>query len=102
MTAADVLCWAAKVARTDDTPNLKDLKEIIAHVKPHVLIGLTGGGPAFDEVQPAPMALVHAGILCSPAYMGSCPQQLLALTSCSTHLFSLVMCPAHAVPLCRA
>ncbi|KAK9812749.1 hypothetical protein WJX72_002964 [[Myrmecia] bisecta] len=37
------------VARRDDVPNIKDLKEIIAHVKPHALIGLTGAGPSFDK-----------------------------------------------------
>ena len=39
-----------QVARTDDTPNMKGLKDIIRYVKPHILIGLTGGGPAFDQV----------------------------------------------------
>ena len=31
------------LARTDDTPNIKDLKEIVAHVKPHALIGMING-----------------------------------------------------------
>lgn len=30
--------------------DVQDLVEIIKYVKPHALIGLTGGGPAFDEV----------------------------------------------------
>ena len=41
------------MARTDDTPNMKGLKDIIRYVKPHILIGLTGGGPAFDQVSNA-------------------------------------------------
>lgn len=28
---------------------MQELVDIIKHVKPHLLIGLTGGGPAFDE-----------------------------------------------------
>lgn len=38
-----------KTFARSDTPDMKDLVEIIKHVKPHALIGLTGGGPAFDE-----------------------------------------------------
>ena len=42
------------VARSDgqDVPHSKDLKEVVAHIKPHALIGLTGRGPAFTEVHP--------------------------------------------------
>jgi len=36
-------------ARADGTPDMKTLSEVIAHVKPHALFGLSGGGPAFDE-----------------------------------------------------
>jgi len=43
-----------QMARSDDTPNMKDLHEIIAHVKPHALIGLSGAGPSFEQVPPAP------------------------------------------------
>lgn len=32
-----------------DTPDMKGLKDVIAHVKPHALIGLTGSGQAFFE-----------------------------------------------------
>jgi len=39
------------MAHGDDVPVLKDLKDVIAHVKPHALIGLTGAGPAFKKVQ---------------------------------------------------
>lgn len=38
------------MAREDDPP-LKDLKDIIAHVKPHALIGLSGAGPSFKKVR---------------------------------------------------
>ena len=41
------------MAHGDDVPVLKDLKDVIAHVKPHALIGLTGAGPAFKKVKPA-------------------------------------------------
>ncbi|BDA50170.1 NADP-dependent malic enzyme [Coccomyxa sp. Obi] len=37
-----------EMAREDDPP-LKDLKDIIAHVKPHALIGLSGAGPSFKK-----------------------------------------------------
>jgi len=36
-------------ARTDGTPDIKVLKEIVAHVKPHALFGLSGAGPSFGE-----------------------------------------------------
>lgn len=38
-----------EMARDDELP-IKDLKEIIAHVKPHALIGLSGAGPSFTKV----------------------------------------------------
>ena len=38
------------MARRDDTPNMKDLKDIVAHVKPHAIVGLTGGGEAWGKV----------------------------------------------------
>lgn len=37
-------------ARTDGTPDMKDLKEILAYVKPHALFGLSGAGPSFFQV----------------------------------------------------
>jgi malic enzyme len=37
------------LARTDGTPDMRSLKEVIAHAKPTALIGLTGGGPAWDK-----------------------------------------------------
>lgn len=37
------------VARRDDTPNMKTLAEVVQHVKPNVLIGLAGAGPAFEQ-----------------------------------------------------
>ncbi|KAK9841954.1 hypothetical protein WJX81_000859 [Elliptochloris bilobata] len=38
-----------QMARRDDTPNMKDLREIIEYVKPHALIGLSGAGPMFKQ-----------------------------------------------------
>ena len=38
------------MARKDDTPNMKDLTEIVRHVKPHAVVGLTGGGEAWGKV----------------------------------------------------
>jgi malic enzyme len=35
--------------RTDDTPDMKELLDVVKHVKPHALIGLAGAGPAFDQ-----------------------------------------------------
>lgn len=55
MTRGDKLAdHKLAVARRDDVPNMQDLKEIIAYVKPHALIGLSGFGPAFDQVCPSP------------------------------------------------
>jgi hypothetical protein len=39
------------VARRDGTPDMKSLKDIVAYVKPHALIGLSGAGPAFTQVR---------------------------------------------------
>lgn len=39
------------MARTDDTPNMKSLVDIIRHVKPTALIGLAGSGPAFFQAE---------------------------------------------------
>lgn len=36
-------------ARTDGTPNMKNLQEIIDYAKPHALFGLSGSGPSFTE-----------------------------------------------------
>lgn len=45
-----------EMAREDDPP-LKDLKDIIAHVKPHALIGLSGAGPSFKKARLLPEAV---------------------------------------------
>lgn len=36
-------------ARTDGTPDMKSLVDIIAYAKPHALFGLSGAGPSFDK-----------------------------------------------------
>jgi len=36
-------------ARRDGAPDMKDLKEILAYVKPHALFGLSGQGPSFFQ-----------------------------------------------------
>lgn len=42
------------MARKDkDTPNMKDLKDVVAFVKPHAIVGLTGGGEAWGKVRKA-------------------------------------------------
>ena len=38
------------MARTDGTPDMKDLTEIVKYVKPHAVVGLTGGGEAWGKV----------------------------------------------------
>ncbi|EFN55561.1 hypothetical protein CHLNCDRAFT_35453 [Chlorella variabilis] len=38
-----------RYARDDGTPDMKDLKDIVAHVKPHALIGLSAAGPSWPE-----------------------------------------------------
>lgn len=40
------------MARSDDVPNMKNLRDIIEYVKPHALIGLSGAGPSFDQARP--------------------------------------------------
>jgi malic enzyme len=39
-----------EMARADDPP-LKSLKEVIAHAKPHALIGLSGAGPSWTKAR---------------------------------------------------
>ena len=53
-----------QVAREDgpDIPHTKDLKEVVAHVKPHALIGLTGRGPAFTEVSASSKSISKAAL----------------------------------------
>lgn len=34
----------------EGTPNMKDLTEIVKYVKPHAVVGLTGGGEAWGKV----------------------------------------------------
>lgn len=46
------------MARTDDTPNMKDLTEIVKYVKPHAVVGLTGGGEAWGKVIPYTLHLL--------------------------------------------
>ena len=41
-------------ARTDGTPDMKDLTEIVKYAKPHGVIGLTGGGEAWGKVTTPP------------------------------------------------
>lgn len=36
-------------ARDDGTPDMKNLRDIVAHVKPHALIGLSGAGRSWGE-----------------------------------------------------
>lgn len=36
-------------ARTDGSPDMKNLREIIDYAKPHALFGLSGSGPSFTE-----------------------------------------------------
>ena len=52
-----------EMARADDPP-LKSLKEVIAHAKPHALIGLSGAGPSWNKARaalpPARRRLLHA------------------------------------------
>ncbi|KAL4430559.1 hypothetical protein ABPG77_005799 [Micractinium sp. CCAP 211/92] len=38
-----------RFARDDGTPDMRDLKDIIAHVKPHALIGLSAAGPSWGQ-----------------------------------------------------
>lgn len=38
-----------RFARSDGTPDMKNLREIVAHVKPHALIGLSAAGPSWGE-----------------------------------------------------
>jgi len=35
--------------RTDGTPDMKNLLDVLKHVKPHALFGLSGSGPAFFQ-----------------------------------------------------
>ena len=37
------------VCRWDGTPDMTSLLDVVRHVKPHALFGLTGAGPAFTQ-----------------------------------------------------
>lgn len=54
------------LARTDGTPDMKTLVEIILHVKPHALIGLSGQGQSFKEDALAALASVTPRPLVMP------------------------------------
>ena len=54
------------LARTDGSPNLTSLVDIITHVKPHALIGLSGVGGAFKEDAVSALAAVTARPLIMP------------------------------------
>jgi malic enzyme len=44
-TRGDTLnSWKTEFARTDGTPDMARLADIISHAKPHALFGLTGAG----------------------------------------------------------
>ena len=60
------------MARRDDTPNMKDLKDIVAHVKPHAIVGLTGGGEAWGKVHDA-LVLTYCLLLCTLCCMYGTP-----------------------------
>ena len=46
-------------ARTDGTPDMKDLTQIVKYAKPHGVVGLTGGGEAWGKVTDSPPADPH-------------------------------------------
>ena len=52
------------MARKDDgSPDTKDLREVVEHVKPHAIVGLTGGGEAWGKVRSSGVQLVkRAGL----------------------------------------
>ena len=53
-------------ARSDGTPNMADLTEIIAHAKPHALFGLSGAGPSFTQGHIEEMCKHHDSPLVFP------------------------------------
>lgn len=70
------------MARKDGTPDMKDLVEIVKHVKPHAVVGLTGGGEAWGQVC-IPLSHLHAASqthplladpLCMRLFAGACVQ----------------------------
>ncbi len=70
------------MARKDGTPDMKDLVEIVKHVKPHAVVGLTGGGEAWGQVcipfshllDASQTHLVLADTICMRVIMGGCVQ----------------------------
>ena len=73
-----------QMARVDDPP-LQSVTEVIAHAKPHALIGLSGAGPSWDQARGAPCgALVACKAVqgmkrctegCLKSYTVSCNEQ---------------------------
>ena len=71
-----------QMARSDDTPNMKDLREIVEYVKPHALIGLSGAGPMFKQARPRhAMATASSGHLLGDQRKGPCVR-LITVPSC--------------------
>ena len=70
------------MARKDGTPDMKDLVDIVKHVKPHAVVGLTGGGEAWGQVC-IPLSHLHnasqthlalADLFCMRVLVGGCRQ----------------------------
>ena len=80
------------MAHGDDVPVIKELKDVIAYVKPHALIGLTGAGPAFKKVRlsmrSAPQRAFNRSQP-SCCYAGAC-HRLRCMPLCQTVEYSSV------------
>lgn len=67
-------------ARTDGTPDMKDLTEIVKYAKPHAVIGLTGGGEAWGKVTtPPPFTPLASSFLPS---LSACNQESVCPVPC--------------------
>ena len=63
-------------ARSDGTPDMKDLTQIVKYAKPHAVIGLTGGGEAWGKVTNSPPSppLPSSPLLTCVVTPGHCTQ----------------------------
>ena len=51
--------------RTDGTPDMKNLIDVLKHVKPHALFGLSGSGPSFFQVRCQRCLSAFVGTFCT-------------------------------------
>lgn len=80
------------MARKDkDCPNMKDLKDVVAYVKPHAIVGLTGGGEAWGKVGALKPLVGSCMCLCNAAQGSERKQSVTIITKASVWCVAMLM-----------